>query len=59
MCLCFVGESNSEQNNSEIIDVVDTTNKEQHNFQADAQQILKLCRPTQSIQIAKYFFANR
>lgn len=32
----------SEDNNSDIIDVVDTTNKEQHSFQADAQQILKL-----------------
>jgi molecular chaperone HtpG len=31
----------SEQN-PDIIEVVDTTNKEQHSFQADAQQILKL-----------------
>jgi molecular chaperone HtpG len=32
----------SEQNQPDIIDVVDTTDKEQHHFQADAQQILKL-----------------
>ena len=31
----------SEQN-PDIIDVVDTTDKEQHTFQADAAQILKL-----------------
>ena len=31
----------SEQN-PDIIDVVDTTDKEQHSFQADAAQILKL-----------------
>ena len=32
----------SEHNNPEVIDVIDTTDKEQHTFQADAQQILKL-----------------
>lgn len=32
----------SEHNNPDVIDVIDTTDKEQHTFQADAQQILKL-----------------
>ena len=32
----------SEHNIIDVIDVIDTTDKEQHTFQADAQQILKL-----------------
>ena len=47
----------SEQN-PDIIDVVDTTDKEQHTFQADAASNLKAWSPTLSTLIERFSSVN-